>query len=109
MFLDGVVGQVDEGVVVVFGGVLEGTKAQVALFEEEDFVVLCEQRPDANVELALVDQHRALYVLLHHEAEHFETAGLCLFALEVQAQGVVCLEAWTLRGLFAQGLGFGLV
>lgn len=67
MFLYGVVGEVDEGVVVVLGGVLEGAETQVALTKEINLIVVSEHRPHPDVELSLVYQHGALDVFLDHE------------------------------------------
>jgi hypothetical protein len=56
-----------EGVGVVIGGVLVGGEAQVPLPEEENLVVVGKECPDADVELALSNQHRTFDVFLDDE------------------------------------------
>lgn len=90
MLLHRVVRQVYEWVVVVFGRVLEGTKAQVTLTKEIDLVVLGEHRPHADVEFALVDEHGTLNVFLNHKGGYLERVdcGVVLVLLSLYA---VCL------------------
>ena len=76
MLLHRVVGEVDERIRVVVCGIFLRGKAQIALSEEEHFVVLGQQCPYSDVELALFHQHGAFDVLLHHETEHPETNWL---------------------------------
>lgn len=78
MLLDGVVGEMDEGVVDVGfgGGELLGGEAGVAFFEEVDVVVVVDEGPVADVELAFVDEQRALDVLLDDEGLGFDPVAL---------------------------------
>ena len=78
MLLDGVVGEMDEGVVDggFGGGELLGGEAGVALLEEVDVVVVVDERPVADVELAFVDEQRALDVLLDDEGFRFDPVAL---------------------------------
>lgn len=76
VFLDWVVGEVDEGISVVVCWIFLRRETEVALSEEEDFVVLGQQCPDSDVEFALFYQHRAFDVLLDDEAKHSEASWL---------------------------------
>lgn len=51
-------------------------ETEVALSEEENFVVLGQQGPDSDVEFALFYQHGAFDVLLDDEAKHPEASWL---------------------------------
>jgi hypothetical protein len=53
-------------------------KAEIAFFEEEDFVVVGQQNPNPDIELPLVYQHWAFYVLLNNEGKHSKVACLLL-------------------------------
>ena len=72
-----VVGEVDQRVRGVLQLVLLARRPQVALpteslgalLEEEDFVLVGDQDPDADVELPPVDQHGSLHVLLNDETQ----------------------------------------
>ena len=69
MLLDCVICQMHEGIVNVLeiDAVFRAGRPQVALFEEEKLVVLVEQYPNANVELAFEDEQGPLNILLNDE------------------------------------------
>lgn len=62
-----VVGQMDELVLAVVNLVVLTGCSQVALFEEVHLHLLSHQHPYSDVELASVDEHGSLDVLLNHE------------------------------------------
>ena len=69
MLLDCIVRQMHEGIVYILevDTELTGRGPQVSLLEEEELLVLIQEHPDTNVELALVDQQWPLDVLLDDE------------------------------------------
>lgn len=74
--LDCVVGEVHEGVVGGVGaGVLEGAEPHVALLEDVALEVVGDEHPDADVELAVHDEHGTLEVLLDQKAVGLDDGG----------------------------------
>ena len=67
MFLDCVVGQMDNKVIKLVKIVLLARHANVALLKVEAFVVGGDHHPETDIELPLIDKQRPLYILLEHE------------------------------------------
>ena len=89
VLLNGVVGQVHESIVYVLevNTKLGRRCAQISFLEEEQVVVLVEQHPNTNVELASVDQQRSLDVLLDDKCVVFHLISCKLFG---RRRGLFC-------------------
>lgn len=67
LFLDRPIGQVHGRVLIDVQRVLVAAQANVAFFKQEPTMLWRDQNPQPDVELALVDEHRPLNVLLNHD------------------------------------------
>jgi hypothetical protein len=101
VFLDRVVGQVDEVVVDVARREGLRRRADVPLLEEEDVHLFGQQGPDADVEFAVVDQKGFLYVFLDDEGAgvEFELLGRLEFGLCAGFQFCCLFEVFLQRGV----------
>ena len=81
VFLNGVVCEVNKGIVDIFGVILLARRSDVSFFEDVKVHVLSEQDPYPYVEFAFLNQTRFFDVLLQNESRRLDDviAGRYIF------------------------------